>query len=154
MIGGAEEALDARPGTNDLTLQRRLGFVRLALEHGADLVPVFSFGENELFVQIAPNPPGSPLRNAQEWGKRTLGFAPALFAGRFGPAAPPVPFRRRLTTVIGRPLDVPHVPNPPPELVASVHAAYVLRLQELYDKYAPILAPQVTAGLVIRDSKL
>jgi 2-acylglycerol O-acyltransferase 2 len=40
-------ALDARPGANDLTLGRRLGFVRIAMENGAKLLPVFSFGEND-----------------------------------------------------------------------------------------------------------
>jgi hypothetical protein len=47
VVGGAAEALDARPGANDLTLGRRLGFVRIAMENGAKLLPVFSFGEND-----------------------------------------------------------------------------------------------------------
>jgi 2-acylglycerol O-acyltransferase 2 len=34
MPGGARESLDARPWTLDLTLRKRLGFVRLALTHG------------------------------------------------------------------------------------------------------------------------
>ena len=50
--GGAAESLDSRPGTADLTLQRRLGFVRLAIESGADLIPVFSFGETDAFDQV------------------------------------------------------------------------------------------------------
>ena len=54
IIGGAEEAFDARPGSYRLTLRNRKGFVRKALQHGADLVPVFSFGENELYRQF-PN---------------------------------------------------------------------------------------------------
>ena len=54
IIGGAEESLDARPGSYRLTLRNRKGFVRKALQHGADLVPVFSFGENELYKQF-PN---------------------------------------------------------------------------------------------------
>lgn len=52
VVGGALEALDARPGSVDLTLRRRRGFVRLALQSGADLVPVYSFGENELYEQV------------------------------------------------------------------------------------------------------
>ena len=34
VIGGAAEALDAKPGNYDLTLRNRKGFVRLALQNG------------------------------------------------------------------------------------------------------------------------
>jgi len=34
VVGGAYEALDARPGSFTLTLKRRKGFVRLAMQHG------------------------------------------------------------------------------------------------------------------------
>ena len=57
VVGGQHEMLDARPGSFRLTLRDRRGFVRKALEHGADLVPVFSFGENNLMEQVA-NPVG------------------------------------------------------------------------------------------------
>ncbi len=36
-----------QPGTLDLVLLKRKGFVRVALEGGASLVPVLAFGENE-----------------------------------------------------------------------------------------------------------
>lgn len=48
VVGGAAESLSARPGTADLTLKRRMGFIKLAMRQGADLVPVFSFGENDV----------------------------------------------------------------------------------------------------------
>eukprot|EP01046_Picozoa_sp_COSAG06_P014280 COSAG06_NODE_883_length_11788_cov_4.031568_8_plen_94_part_00 len=34
-----------------LSLLERKGFVRLALQHGRDLVPVYGFGENRAFKQ-------------------------------------------------------------------------------------------------------
>jgi hypothetical protein len=48
VVGGAAESLSAHPGTADLTLKRRKGFIKLAIRGGADLVPVFSFGENDV----------------------------------------------------------------------------------------------------------
>lgn len=48
VIGGAAESLSAHPGTADLTLKRRFGFVKIAIREGAALVPVFSFGENDV----------------------------------------------------------------------------------------------------------
>lgn len=52
VVGGAAESLAAVPGTADLTLKRRMGFLRLALTQGADLVPVFSFGENDVGCSV------------------------------------------------------------------------------------------------------
>jgi len=34
VVGGAAESLSARPGTADLTLRKRLGFIKLAIQHG------------------------------------------------------------------------------------------------------------------------
>jgi 1-acyl-sn-glycerol-3-phosphate acyltransferase len=45
--------LDAHPGTNDIILDKRKGFIRLALLTGTPIVPVFVFGENDLFFQVS-----------------------------------------------------------------------------------------------------
>jgi 2-acylglycerol O-acyltransferase 2 len=52
VIGGAAESLSAHPGTADLTLKKRFGFIKIALQEGADLVPVFSFGENDVSCSL------------------------------------------------------------------------------------------------------
>ena len=60
-VGGATESLYAAPGTMNLVLHKRKGFVRVALQAGAALVPVINFGENETYsTWVAP--PKSPLR--------------------------------------------------------------------------------------------
>jgi len=102
VIGGAAEALNARPHTHDLTLNNRKGFVKIALENGlvsllaffssfycsilplnrAALVPVYSFGENDVFDQLLPNKQGTSIRHIQERLKRKLGFSMPLFVGR------------------------------------------------------------------------
>lgn len=38
-----------RPHQHKVYLQARKGFVKLALEYGTDLVPMYAFGENELY---------------------------------------------------------------------------------------------------------
>uniref|UniRef100_A0A8D1HHK0 Acyltransferase n=1 Tax=Sus scrofa TaxID=9823 RepID=A0A8D1HHK0_PIG len=81
VLGGAEESLDAHPGKFTLFIRQRKGFVKMALTHGAYLVPVFSFGENELFKQIS-NPEGSWLRTVQEKLQKIMGFALPLFHAR------------------------------------------------------------------------
>ncbi|NXV56937.1 MOGT2 acyltransferase, partial [Molothrus ater] len=99
-LGGPPEALEARPGALRLQLLRRTGFVRIALKYGTPLVPVFSFGENELFQQV-PNPPGSRLRRLQARLQRLLGVALPLFHARgvFQYSFGLLPFRRPIHTV-------------------------------------------------------
>jgi hypothetical protein len=45
--------LYAHPNTNVLYLRKRQGFIKLAMETGAQLVPVFSFGETDTFRQMS-----------------------------------------------------------------------------------------------------
>lgn len=81
VIGGASESLNARPGIADLVLKKRLGFIRIAIRHEADLVPVFSFGENELYEQV-DNSTGSWLWKVQKKMQQALGFTMPLFHAR------------------------------------------------------------------------
>jgi len=81
--GGAAESLDAHPGTHSLTLKKRQGFFRIALQHGAGLVPIYSFGENDLYEQ-APNDEGTMLRVVQNKLLKVMGFAMPFFSGAGG----------------------------------------------------------------------
>jgi hypothetical protein len=47
-VGGQREVSLAKPGAMELVLAKRKGFVKVAIETGADLVPVISFGENNI----------------------------------------------------------------------------------------------------------
>lgn len=63
--------------------------------HRADLVPVYSFGENELFQQVVFSEE-SLGRRLQDLFKKIMGFAPCLFVGeRFAF----LPYRTPVTTV-------------------------------------------------------
>ena len=78
VIGGAAESLYAMPGNTNVVLKNRKGFVRLALQNGAYLVPCYGFGENELFNQST-----RPIvRRFQQLMKRKLGWVMPVFAGR------------------------------------------------------------------------
>ena len=52
VLGGAAESLNAHPGRLELVLRGRKGFVRIALQTGASLVPCLAYGENDLPVII------------------------------------------------------------------------------------------------------
>lgn len=81
VVGGAQESLSASPNKLDLVLKKRLGFVNLAIKTGASLVPVFGFGENQIFNTVMPEK-GSILHSFQLKMKQALGFTMPLFHGR------------------------------------------------------------------------
>ncbi|XP_062844273.1 2-acylglycerol O-acyltransferase 3b [Trichomycterus rosablanca] len=128
IIGGAEESLASSPGVNTVVMKQRKGFVRLALENGADLVPVYSFGENELFPQVLLSE-GSVGRKLQALFKQVMGFAPCLFTGGRWLL---LPYRRPIITVVGSPISVPHVPVPSEEQVDHYHKLYMESLSKLF----------------------
>ncbi|KAM9321149.1 2-acylglycerol O-acyltransferase 2 [Gastrophryne carolinensis] len=135
-VGGAPESLDARPGAYTLLLKSRKGFVRLAIENGASLVPVFSFGENELYDQV-DNPKGSFLRAVQEKLQRIMGVALPLFHARgvFQYSFGLLPYRRPLHTVVGKPIKVTENRNPTDEEVDQLHKLYMEKLSELFEEH-------------------
>ncbi|GLD71686.1 2-acylglycerol O-acyltransferase 2-A-like isoform X2 [Lates japonicus] len=135
-VGGAPEALDARPGALTLQLQNRKGFIKMALKHGAQLVPVFSFGENELFDQME-NPTGSPLRTLQNRLQSIMGVAMPLFHARgvFQYSFGLMPYRKSIHTVVGKPISVAQTPSPSNEDIESLHTLYLQSLTDLFEQH-------------------
>ncbi|XP_030332402.1 2-acylglycerol O-acyltransferase 2 [Strigops habroptila] len=136
IIGGAQEALEARPGSFTLLLKNRKGFVRLAIEHGTPLVPVFSFGENDLFNQVR-NPQGSWLRKLQLRLQKIMGVSLPLFHARgiFQYSFGLVPYRRPIYTVVGKPIPVQRKHKPSEEEVDRVHEIYLKELNKLFEEH-------------------
>ncbi|XP_011918110.1 PREDICTED: 2-acylglycerol O-acyltransferase 1 isoform X1 [Cercocebus atys] len=136
VLGGAKESLDAHPGKFTLFIRQRKGFVKIALTHGASLVPVFSFGENELFKQV-DNPEGSWIRTVQEKLQKIMGFALPLFHARgvfqynFGL----MPYRKAIHTVVGRPIPVHQILHPTEEQIEELHQTYMEELTKLFEEH-------------------
>ncbi|RMC12035.1 hypothetical protein DUI87_11168 [Hirundo rustica rustica] len=136
IVGGAQEALDAHPGSFTLLLKNRKGFVRLAIQHGTPLVPAFSFGENDLFDQVK-NPKGSWLRRIQHRLQQIMGISLPLFHARgiFQYSFGPIPYRRPICTVVGKPIPVQKKHRPSEEEVDQVHQKYLNELSQLFEKH-------------------
>ncbi|XP_066467143.1 2-acylglycerol O-acyltransferase 2-like [Tiliqua scincoides] len=134
-VGGPPEALEARPGALTIRILGRRGFVKMALQHGAALVPVFSFGENELFHQLS-NPKGSFVRAVQDRLQKVLGLALPLFHARgvFQYSFGLLPFRRPIHTVVGAPILVPKTPHPSQEAIDELHKTYLENLVQLFEE--------------------
>ncbi|KAE8584037.1 hypothetical protein XENTR_v10020799 [Xenopus tropicalis] len=137
VVGGAAESLSCQPGITTVILSRRRGFVRLALEQGADLVPSFSFGENELYQQVQ-FPEQSILRTAQWKFQKLFGFAPCFFYGRGITSIESkgfLPYPRPITTVVGEPISVPKIQDPSPQTVDLYHNMYKCSLLKLFHEH-------------------
>merc|ERR1711983_396474 len=78
---GALEAINSDPDKIRLVLNRRKGFIKLALRYGVDLVPTFSFGEAFVYDQVKSEK-GGWLWAFQTLAERWVGFVPVIFLGR------------------------------------------------------------------------
>eukprot|EP01113_Clastostelium_recurvatum_P032351 TRINITY_DN4143_c0_g1_i4.p1 TRINITY_DN4143_c0_g1~~TRINITY_DN4143_c0_g1_i4.p1 ORF type:complete len:384 (-),score=119.36 TRINITY_DN4143_c0_g1_i4:1012-2055(-) len=107
-----------------LFLKNRKGFVRLAMQLGLDLVPVFTHGELELYNQLQWGLPQRLGLSRKFKVPITLVWGHKLF----------LPFRRPLTVVVGHPIPVEKVENPTPEQVAELHGKYVAALRSMFEE--------------------
>jgi len=132
--GGAPEALESHPGSYVIQLTRRKGFIKLALQNGSSLVPVFSFGETEIYRQAIDNPEGSFVRKIQDKITSLLTFAPVLFVGRgiFQYSFGILPQRRPIFVAVGAPIHLQKIEKPTQEDVDNLHEKYVKALSDLF----------------------
>jgi len=150
VVGGATESLSAHPGTADLTLKKRLGFIKMAIVHGADLVPVFAFGENDVYEQLK-NEKGTYVHTVQTKFQALFGFALPLFHGRglftynFGI----LPFRHPIVSVIGRPIHVEGNESPTSEEVEAYQKKYIDELMNIWNMYKDVYAPERIKELML-----
>jgi len=136
VVGGAQEALYSRPGNYRLVMNKRKGFVKIAIQTGVPLVPVFSFGETEIFDQFS-NEPGTFLRAYQDFVKKWTGIAPAMpyARGLLEKSYGLIPYHKPITSVIGAPIEVEQNQNPSQQEIDDLHAKFVEAIIKLYEDY-------------------
>jgi len=143
VVGGARESLETQPDTLRLILNRRKGFVKLAIRSGADLVPVLAFGENDIYKQLSPAE-HPRLHKFQLFVKQIMGFTIPMFHARgiFNYDVGIMPYRRPLNIVVGRPIKVVMHAKPEPEYIEEIHAQYVKELQHIWNSWKDVFAKE------------
>ena len=134
VTGGAAESLQAKPGTYHLTLKHRKGFAKVALQTQADLIPVFGFGENDVY-EIAEVEKGGFIERMQKGMKKYLSFTIPMLRGRGITGL--LPLQEPIFVVAGEPIPCPKLKGATPtqEEIDDYHDAYVRALIALYNRY-------------------
>ncbi|CAH0481181.1 unnamed protein product [Peronospora belbahrii] len=129
--GGVPEIFKTDPYSkvNELVLKKRLGFVKLAMRHGADLVPCFVFGEKWLYNVW--NPPQGVIN----FFRKTLKIPTVVFWGKFMWMPKQPPKGKRFGVVYGKPIPTKLSTNPTEEEIRVVHQQYVAEVERLFSQY-------------------
>ena len=132
--GGVQEvtAMDPACPSRDvvLYLRSRKGFVKLALERGSPIVPVFCFGVEGSYGHWIPRG-----KWAAEVG-RAIGFLPLVYWGRYGvPFGIPRP--NKIHVVVGSPIDVPMMGagSIGGDAVDKYHGIFLEEMEALFERH-------------------
>ncbi|XP_055347255.1 acyl-CoA wax alcohol acyltransferase 1-like [Paramacrobiotus metropolitanus] len=133
ITGGAREIFEIDCHNVKLVLRNRKGFVKAAIQHGAQLVPIFAFGENDTY-ELAFHRDSVVYRFQRFVQKKVLGFCPALIKGRgFFGGSGLLPKRVPITVVVGAPIPVEENSHPSQAEIDALHQRYLQELRNLFD---------------------
>lgn len=130
--GGVQEVLmlnPEKPSDVILYLQKRKGFIKLALLTGSPVVPVFGFNLDGSYGYWFPRGPFMAKMS------RLFGIVPLVFWGRwFIPFGIPNP--KKIHVVIGPAIDVPKEgDNVTQESIDKYHGIFIVELEALYERH-------------------
>ena len=123
--GGEREQLETVYRRQRLVLRDRKGFVKLAMQQGASLVPVYAFGETSLYKHSQA---GITWR---KWLSHKFGVAIPLLYGEYGL----LPYRVPVTLVFGEPIATVKTPEPTDEQLNAMHQQYMNALTALFNTH-------------------
>lgn len=132
-----------------LYVQSSLGFVRLALKHGVPLLPMYAFGETQLWRTHGA------LLQQRRWAAEHLRVGLPLVSGRLGTPLPlRMPYGHAL--IVGRPIQVgPATETPSRAELERVFLLWSAEVRRIFDAHkSAFLPPEVAArGLSIEIRK-
>ena len=128
--GGVQEVTYMIQGKDEcaLYLKKRKGFVKLAMEFGRPIVPMFSFGQRKTYDFLIPR------SEFGKWIGRKLGFLPLVFFGQYGiPMF--IPKSTPITVVVGNPIIVPKYETINLNELDKYHRMYIAATIDLFESH-------------------
>jgi len=89
-IGGEKEQLMSETGKHKIFVKNRKGFIKLALKYGAHVVPMYAFGENDVYTT------SNILLGFRMWLQKNFSIGIPICFGRYGSI---FPHRKRMAVV-------------------------------------------------------
>jgi hypothetical protein len=137
-VGGIAEMFRCSTEEERLYLKKRKGFIKVALREGVDVVPIYLFGNTSVFTVVKSKLLTYISRKTKVsfiffWGKWML----------------PIPRDEQLICVRGKPLGIPHIPEPTDEDIDHWHAIYCEEVIRIFDSYKTRLPAYAHKNLII-----
>lgn len=125
--GGEAEQIQSQHGKELVYVEKRKGFIKLALRYNTPVVPVYVFGANDLYHTTNI---GLGWRS---WLVKNMGIAIPLTCGKWG--WPICPVNVETTIVFGKPIDMKckESGKPTDAEVQSKHREFVIALEKLFN---------------------
>ncbi|RWS23281.1 2-acylglycerol O-acyltransferase 2-like protein [Leptotrombidium deliense] len=132
-VGDLNDVFDSMPGKVTLNIMQHKKFILMAMKTGTSLVPVLSFGENDVYSQCARDE-NCILRRIQRKitaitrTKFLLAYGRNFFQYLLGL----IPLSEPIVTVVGKPLKVQKKEMPADEEINHILDEYLKSLMELF----------------------
>ena len=125
--GGEAEQIRTENGQELVYVQKRKGFIKLALRKRVPVVPVYVFGVSDMYHT------SHAAFGLRQWLVKNLGVAVCFTAGMW--YSPLCPLNVKTTIVFGEPIlmDCEKEGEPTDEEVQAMHQKFVQALEKLFD---------------------
>lgn len=144
--GGIKEQMITRHDQEQAVFPANLGFIRMAMRYGMDLLPVYLFNENQIYKRVFG------LDKVTQSLFKYTGFGLPILTGRFGlPMAGLLPLTTGVHVRWGMPIEVSKNENPADEQVEELFLLYLEGLRRIFHQHVlECLPPAVAArGLTV-----
>lgn len=134
-----------------IVLDKRRGFCKIALQTGVSLVPCYFLGANIMYDRYCdPN---------SFWAQLSHNYhmSVLLWSDRFHIPFGPIPKPNKYVFVVGTPIEVQKVEQPTQAQIDNLHDVFVAAMKDLYDKNVYRMGPEWLAArgkLYLESEKL